>query len=218
MLSLLKIKNVALIDDLVIEFGDRLNIISGETGSGKSIMLDSLGLCFGERGDKTLIRAGQTKLKVTAVFDGVGAKVRQFVVDKLGIDCDDQIVLDREYDISGKSVARINGEITTTNALREVSKLLVDLHGQHEHQAIVSRDYQLSIIDDFIGSSASDLLGEINSRIDEIARQKQTIDAIGGFLNRESMNSICVAIKSKKSLVQILQKVNSKNSLPKETK
>ena len=89
MLSLLKIKNVALIDDLTIEFGDRLNIISGETGSGKSILLDSLGLCFGERADKTLIRTGESKMRATALFTNISSKAREYVTDTLGIECDD---------------------------------------------------------------------------------------------------------------------------------
>ncbi len=180
MLSLLKIKNVALIDDLTIEFGDKLNIISGETGSGKSILLDSLGLCFGERADKTLIRTGESKMRASALFTNISDKARDYVVNTLGIECDDQIILDRECDQNGKSVARINGELTTVAGLKAVSSLLVDLHGQHEHQAIISPDYQLNIIDEYAGQKAKDLLVSINSHIDKIVEAKTQIDSLGG--------------------------------------
>ena len=224
MLSVLKIKNVALIDDLTIEFGDKLNIISGETGSGKSIMLDSLGLCFGERGDKTLIRAGQNKMKVSALFTDVSSEVCERVAESFGIECDGQILLDREYDSNGKSVARINGELTTTNALREVSKMLVDLHGQHEHQAIINRDYQLDIIDQYVGKPATDLLTQINSHIDNINNCHDTLKSLGGspeqqeyFINlyRYQIEEISGANIAEGELEELITKRDKMNAVEK---
>ena len=224
MLSLLKIKNVALIDDLTIEFGDKLNIISGETGSGKSILLDSLGLCFGERGDKTLIRTGESKMRATALFTRISNKARAYVADTLGIDCDDQIILDRECDQNGKSVARINGEITTVASLKAVSSLLVDLHGQHEHQAIISNDYQLNIIDEFAGQKAKDLLVKINTHIDSVLNAKAQISELGGDdaqreylinLYRYQIDEITSANIQPDELESLVVKRNKMNSVEK---
>lgn len=224
MLSLLKIKNVALIDDLTIEFGDRLNIISGETGSGKSILLDSLGLCFGERADKTLIRTGESKMRATALFTNISSKAREYVTDTLGIECDDQIILDRECDQNGKSVARINGELTTVAGLKAVSNFLVDLHGQHEHQAIISPDYQLNIIDEYAGQTAKDLLAKINNHIDAVMDAKSQIDALGGddaqreyFINlyRYQIDEIAGANIQPNELEDLVARRNKMNSVEK---
>ena len=211
-------------EDKTIEFGDRLNIISGETGSGKSILLDSLGLCFGERADKTLIRTGESKMRATALFTNISSKAREYVTDTLGIECDDQIILDRECDQNGKSVARINGELTTVAGLKAVSNFLVDLHGQHEHQAIISPDYQLNIIDEYAGQTAKDLLAKINSHIDAVMDAKSQIDALGGddaqreyFINlyRYQIDEIAGANIQPNELEDLVARRNKMNSVEK---
>ena len=223
MLTLLRIKNVALIDEMTIEFGDRLNIISGETGSGKSILLDSLGLCFGERGDKTLIRAGEEKLKASALFTNVSERVKNYLTS-VGIECDTDVVLDREFDITGKSLARINGIPTTTATLKAVSALLADIHGQHEHQALISRDYQLQILDDFAGEKAKYYLDEINKYIDKVTDEKKELQLLGTSpqereylvnLYRYQVDEISGANIAEGELEELITKRNKMNAVEK---
>ena len=110
MLVNLKIKNVALIDSLDITFDNRLNVISGETGSGKSIMLNAMGFVFGDRLDKTLLREGTDNMRVDAFFDGLNDKFKSFLKDYTGIDVDNEMMISREYYDTGKTVCKINGE------------------------------------------------------------------------------------------------------------
>ena len=147
MLVNLKIKNVALIDSLDITFDNKLNVISGETGSGKSIMLNAMGFVFGDRLDKTLLREGTDAMRVDAFFDDLDAGVKVFINEITGIDVDDELVISREYYDTGKTVCKINGESVNTTILKKVSSRLIDIHGQHEHQSLMDNEYQLDILD-----------------------------------------------------------------------
>ena len=136
MLRSLNVKNIALMDNINVEFGEGLNVITGETGAGKSILVDSLNLLFGARGDKELVRMGQDKGFVQGCFNLPPG--RADVLEEMGLDCeDDCLILSRELTSDGRSSCRINGKMVTLSMLREVSSWLVDIHGQHEHQALL---------------------------------------------------------------------------------
>ena len=104
MLNTLKIENVALIDKVVLSFDGGLNVISGETGAGKSIILDALSFVFGGRADRSLIRSGCERMRVEAIFNNLSDKLIEFVNNELGISVDDEMFLSRELDLNGKNL------------------------------------------------------------------------------------------------------------------
>lgn len=188
MLQTLNIKNVALVDNATLNFDSKLNVISGETGAGKSIMLDSLSFVFGGRSDKSLIRTGENKMKVEAIFTGLSKSHILFIKDQLGIECGEEMFLSRELDINGKNVCKINGELVPVAMVKKICLKLVDVHGQSEHLAILDNDYQLKIIDLF-SKSADSFLIKINQYIEKIHSIDAQIKSLGGD-EKEKQNLI----------------------------
>lgn len=147
MLCQLLIENIALIDRLELDLKSGLNILSGETGAGKSIIIDSLNFVLGERADKTLIRYGSDYAVVQAVFDDyLNAQVEKYMQD-VGIDCEDVLILRRKMTLDGKNECRINGRVTTLSILKGLTELLVDIHGQHEHQSLLKSSNHIVLLD-----------------------------------------------------------------------
>lgn len=188
MLQTLNIQNVALVDNATLNFDSKLNVISGETGAGKSIMLDSLSFVFGGRSDKSLIRTGESKMKVEAIFTGLNKSHIQFVKDQLGIECGEEMFLSRELDVNGKNICKINGELVPVAMVKKICLKLVDVHGQSEHLAILDNDYQLKIIDLF-SKTADEHLQKINQYIEKIHSIDNQINALGGD-EKEKQNLI----------------------------
>jgi DNA repair protein RecN (Recombination protein N) len=152
MLTTLRIKNLALVADLTLELESGYNVITGETGAGKSILIGALNLVLGERADRTLIRSGSDSCSVEAVFD-VGklkAPLDSFL-DENGLEpCEDrQLVLKRTFTNAGANRQFVNGSPTTLNALATIGEWLVDIHGPHEHQSLLNTGRQLDLLDAF---------------------------------------------------------------------
>lgn len=147
MLCQLSIENIALIDKLSLELKDGLNILSGETGAGKSIIIDSLNFVLGERADKSLIRYGTDKASVEAVFEEYITPAVSSYLDDLGIETEDVLVIRRKMSVDGKNECRINGRISTLSTLKGLTELLVDIHGQHEHQSLLKSANHISLLD-----------------------------------------------------------------------
>lgn len=143
MLKELRIKNLAIIDDLTVRFEDGLNVLTGETGAGKSIIVDSLSLCLGGRAQSDLIRSGEHEAVVQAYFQG------DYTHDlhHIGIDSSEELILRRLILSTGKSRAYINDTIVSLQTLTELTKSLVDIHGQHEHQSLLSVDTHRFFLD-----------------------------------------------------------------------
>lgn len=179
MLQTLKIKNVALIDGATLNFGARLNVISGETGAGKSILLDSLTFVFGGRADRSLIRENENSMQVEAVFTGVCDAVKNFIVSELNIDCSDELFLFRSLDVSGRNVCKVNGELVPVATVKRVCNMLVDLHGQSEHLSILNNDYQLYIVDLF-SPAAQKELDNLHAAIEQIKAIDDGLNLLGG--------------------------------------
>ncbi len=179
MLQTLRIENVALIDKATLDFSNGLNVISGETGAGKSILLDSLSFVFGGRADKSLIRSGARFMKVEAIFSNLNEKHIEYLRKELSIDCDDELFLSREVDLGGKNICKINGELVPVAVVKRVCQALVDVHGQSEHLAILNNDYQLKIIDMYSKESPVFLL-ELEKEICEYRAIEKEINALGG--------------------------------------
>ena len=137
MIRSVSVQNIALIDRVDLELGARLNILSGETGAGKSIIIDSLGFVLGERADRSLIRYGTDHAAVEAVFEDYLTPDVAAYLDDMGIEAEDVLILRRKMSADGRNECRINGRITTLSVLKGLTELLVDIHGQHEHQSLV---------------------------------------------------------------------------------
>jgi DNA repair protein RecN (Recombination protein N) len=150
MLQSIHIKNVALIERLDMEFSNGFNVLTGETGAGKSILIDAVNLVLGERASKELIAHGAEKATVDAVFNLDNASdALNRVLDELGLEQSDELFLSRELTASGKSVSRLNGVLVPLNVIKRVSDLLVDVHGQHEHQSLLNPSSHIRFLDTF---------------------------------------------------------------------
>ncbi|MDB4949992.1 MAG: repair protein RecN [Gemmatimonadetes bacterium] len=153
MLSELRIRNFALIDRLSVRLGPGLNVLTGETGAGKSIIVGALSLLLGERASADVVRAGEERASVEGVFDIAGRADLAALLDARGFEAEEgTLVLKREVAAGGRSRAWVNGSPTTASVLGELGRALVDLHGQHEHQTLLKRDEQRAILDAYAGA------------------------------------------------------------------
>ena len=146
MLNQLSIKNVAVIDSLSVEFNGGVSVLTGETGAGKSIIIDSINMILGDRANKELVRYGTDKAVVQAVFDAPQEVCK--ILEDNDIDVDDrQIIITRQLTSEGKSTARINGMVVTLNVLREIADGLINIHGQHDNQALLTPAKHIVFLD-----------------------------------------------------------------------
>ena len=154
MLAELRIRNFAIIESLTLPLSDGFNVLSGETGAGKSIIVGALGFLLGERGNADLIRTGADKATVEGVFDVARVRGIEALIDERGIDVEDgTIVLKREISAAGRGRAWANGSPVTATVLGEIGRALVNLHGQHEAQTLLDGESQRKILDEFGGSA-----------------------------------------------------------------
>jgi DNA repair protein RecN (Recombination protein N) len=145
----LRVRDLATIADVTLQLGAGLNVLTGETGAGKSMLVDALSLLLGERADSSAVRPGAAKAVVEGAFESLDA-VARLGVEQLGLDVEDgRIVVRREISAEGRSRAWVNGSPTTASVLAQVGALLVDLHGQHETQSLLHADAQRDILDAF---------------------------------------------------------------------
>src|SRR5947207_15282989 len=154
LLQLLRIKNLALVEDLEWEIAAGFTAITGETGAGKSIIIGALQLLLGERADKSLLRTGAETCTVEAIFQGDDCAKWNVRLEESGIEpCDGDLILKRSLSLSGTNRQFINGSPTTLANLKELGDDLVDLHGPHDHQSLLSPDRQLDLLDAFAGAN-----------------------------------------------------------------
>ena len=152
MLTTLRIKNLALVDDLTLDLQPGYNAITGETGAGKSILIGALNLVLGGRADRALIRNDNDHCAVEAVFDvaGLRAPLERFLEENGLEPCDSrQLVLKRAFSPAGANRQFVNGSPTTSNALAALGEWLVDIHGPHDHQSLLHPAKQLALLDAF---------------------------------------------------------------------
>lgn len=167
MLSTLYIENIAVIEKTEVEFSSGLNVLTGETGAGKSIIIDSIHAIMGQRTSRDIVRTGEKQAFVSARFENIGNNAAQ-KLDELGFASDDdELVLQRTLNSSGKSSCRINGKPATASMLRELSPFLINIHGQHESYELFSPDTHVDYIDSFGGCENA-----LNSYKEKYARFK----------------------------------------------
>lgn len=160
MLTELRIKNYALIDDLEIGYSNGLNVLTGETGAGKSIVIGALSLLLGERAESDMIRTGANSCEIEGIFSIKPNSIANF--SDLPIDKTETIIIRRKIESTGRSSCYINDRSVTTNTLKRLGDFLVDLHGQHEHQSLLRIEFHRQILDDFAQlDSKREALGEI---------------------------------------------------------
>ena len=179
MLRTLIIDNIALIDHVELSFDSGLTVLSGETGSGKSIIVDSLSFVLGDRADKSLIKFGSDTAEVSAIFDVEKDSAVLSKLEEYGFGNDSEILLSRKMSASGKNEIRINGKPATAAILREVCAELVDIFGQGQHLALLSEKNQLTTLDSFCDFKVADerLRGELAPSLALITKQ---LKAFGG--------------------------------------
>ncbi len=176
MITSLYIKNIALIREHTLEFSEGLNVLSGETGAGKSIIIDSLNFVLGDRADKSLIRHGQSSATVEAVFnDNNNANVIN-VLAEFGIERDETLIVKRTMTENGRSDCRINGRAVTLAQLRKLVAHLVDIHSQHENQALLNEANHILILDKY-GKSLGELKEKFNLHYNAYLKAKADINA-----------------------------------------
>ncbi len=148
MLQRLYIENIAVIEKTDIEFGNGFNVLTGETGAGKSIVIDAISAVLGRRTSRELVRTGAESAFVSATFVNLGDIAKKALKD-LEISFEDELILEREFTLSGKNICKINSRPTTISVLREVSKFLINIHGQHESYELMSPDLHIGYIDSY---------------------------------------------------------------------
>ncbi|MBM7693245.1 DNA repair protein RecN (Recombination protein N) [Peribacillus deserti] len=179
MLAELSIKNFAIIEALTVSFEKGLTVLTGETGAGKSIIIDAINLLIGGRGSSEFVRHGEDKAELEGLFQiesnhAIVAKAAEFGIDV----SDGMAVLRRDISHSGKSVCRVNGKLVTIAVLREIGSTLVDIHSQHEHQELMDADLHLPLLDHFGGEQISKALGEyqlLYKRYETAAKQLKSL-------------------------------------------
>jgi DNA repair protein RecN (Recombination protein N) len=174
MLTELRIKNFAIIESLTLPLARGFNVLSGETGAGKSIIVGALGLLLGERASADVIRTGAERASVEGVFDVSDRPEISALLDERGIDVDEPlVVLKREVAAAGRARAWVNGSAVNAGMLAEIGRLLVNLHGQHEAQTLLDSDSQRRILDAFAG--ASDVAVQVKHAHDELSSARREI-------------------------------------------
>ncbi len=176
MINSLYIKNIALIREHNLKFSSGLNVLSGETGAGKSIIIDSLNFVLGDRADKSLIRHGQTSATVEAVFDDKNNETISKILAEFGIEKDEYIIVRRTMNDGGRSDCRINGRAVTLAQLRKLVVKLVDIHSQHENQALLNEANHIDILDNYDKNIAT-LIEDFNSHFSAYNKAKAEIDS-----------------------------------------
>lgn len=189
MLQTLTIKNVALITKLNIEFGKGLNVLLGETGAGKSIIFDSLNFVLGSKADKTLIRSGESEMRVDALFNELSQSTLANLRE-LGVE-DDEVCISRTLNTEGKSVIRVNGMPFSQSMLKELGHYLLDSYSQHESVELLKSKNHLLMLDRFGGSDILSIKEEVDKKFKEHCEVLERIKKLGGNdFERERKKSI----------------------------
>ena len=184
MLLSLHVKNLALIQETEVEFEEGLNILTGETGAGKSVLIGSINLALGGKFDKDMLRSGAESGLVELTFSGENELLQKKLLE-MDIPVEDVISISRKL-VPGKSVSKINGETVNIKQIKEIAEVLIDIHGQHEHQSLLHKKKHLEILDAYAGENATEALELVAELHGEVKELKRRIEA--DSLDEESKN------------------------------
>lgn len=179
MLVELDIQNFAIIKSLKIKFQPQMTVLIGETGAGKSILIDALSLLLGHRAQKEMVRSGQSKAVVTGLFTLQDEEMREVeqIADDYGLPMDgDDLIISREISSKGRNVIRINGQLTTITALAKIGEYLVDIHGQNDQQMLMDQSRQIDLLDEYAGKDFKPLLCKYQAEYQTWQRLNQRLE------------------------------------------
>jgi len=175
----LTVENIAIIDRSSISLGPGFTAMTGETGAGKSLLIDAIALALGGRADSDLVRAGANKGSVSLLVDVSDLPDVLTKCAELGVEVEGgQLAVQRDVSAEGRSTVRLNGRPVSVGVLRELGVLLVDLHGQHDHQALLVSERQIEFLDAWIGSDVALLLGEVSDQYSVVEGSKRKLGAL----------------------------------------
>lgn len=198
MLQSLYIENIAVIERADIEFDAGLNVLTGETGAGKSIVIDAINAVLGERTSRDMVRTGSDEARVTALFSGLSnttiQALREWDVEP---DEDGCLLIQRSISAGGKGTCRIGGRPATVSILREVGRLLVNIHGQHENQALLSPERHVTYLDRLGGHAP--LLETYQEAYGRLCSLRRELDEADMDETRKAAGSICSVTRLKRS-------------------
>ena len=178
MLKQLSIRNVALIDQQMIEFFDGFSVLTGETGAGKSIIIEALNFVLGERASRELVKSGEEKASVEAAFRLRADEPVLEVLSEQGIDCEEnELTLYREFSLSGKNVCRANGTLINASVLKLIGDALVDIHGQHAHQSLLDEKKHILLLDRFAGRDALEVKARVAAAYQKASEARRLLSA-----------------------------------------
>ncbi|MCH5342990.1 MAG: DNA repair protein RecN [Acetatifactor sp.] len=187
MLQSLRVKNLALMEETEVEFGEGLNILTGETGAGKSLLIDSVTLALGGKFEREMLRKGADSASVELVFAGEDEKISEKLAELELEENDGTVIITRRLQ-AGKSICKINGESVTAKQVKELAEVLIDIHGQHEHQSLLHKKKHMEILDAYCGEAYQKPAGQVaesylvckelrgkleEESLDEISRQRE---------------------------------------------
>ena len=186
MLIELNIKNFALIQELSVEFGEGFNILSGETGAGKSILIDTIDYVLGGKFSKDLIRYGESKTFVEAIFT-IENKEIYHILEELDIQKDEILIISRESTLSGKSIIRVNGKSIIIAQLKKIREKLLNIHGQHQNQDLLNKATHIGYVDEFCYEYTKPLLEDFRMLREKYSTINEKIQSLNGNEDREKL-------------------------------
>lgn len=183
----LSVENLAIIEESRLEFGPGFTALTGETGAGKSLLIDAINLALGDRADTDLVRMGASRASVSVVFDLAASPDTLAKCRELGFGGEDsRLYISREVLAEGRSQCRINGRLAPLSGLRQLGAVLVDLHGQHDHQSLMDQERHLGFLDDWIGAPARELRARVASACERAQEAKKRLAVLRtGVRDRE---------------------------------
>jgi len=205
MLTYLHVKNIALIDELEVDFNEGFNIMTGETGAGKSIIIGSINAVLGNKVSKDFVRKGSEYAIIELIFHVESKEVYRFL-EELDIECDGELLISRKINQNGRSVFKLNGQTVNGNDIKNITALLIDLHSQHEHQSLLESNNHIKLLDKYIGEEVDQQLETLKSKYKRYQQIKSEIKMFDsddetrrreiGFLEFEINEIEAAALKS----------------------
>ncbi len=176
MLQEISIKNFAIIEEIHLSFESGMTILTGETGAGKSIIIDAMGLLLGGRSSSDFVRTGKDKAEIEGLFFAGKNKELDQKLENLGLESSSELILRRDIFANGRSVCRVNGQMVNLTTLREIGELLVDIHGQHDNQELMNAKHHLRLLDEFGDEAFEQIKAEYQVKFEYYKKIRQSLE------------------------------------------